>query len=480
MNSVRRRLLIGTAAATIAIFCAAGVTLYLLSRAFLVAEFDATLRARIQSLASMTEFDVAENRLDADDTALMPEYQPGPNAEYFEIQTDDGRHAVRSASLGGQRIDRAPLAVRPAPAAAYVVLPDGRAGRAITIRARTQPDDRLPGAAGPEIAFTVAKATAALDRPLARLRLLLATVCGVATAALLVLTGLVIRRAMRPVERLALDIGAMRATDLAARLRLDGVPEELAPVVSRLNELLGRLESAFERERCFTSDAAHELRTPLAGLAAALEVCANERRDPPQYERVVRECLGVVRQMHAMIENLLTLARADAGRIVVNRAPVKLGRLLREAWAFHQSRAAERRLRVEIDVPDDVTVEADDAKLSIIFNNLLANAVQYADDGGRVCARARASGALLSVSVTNTGSRVGAEDAPRVFDRFWRGDAARGANGRNCGLGMAVCRKLADALGATITVTTSRGGTFAVELSLPRPARRAAQEPACV
>jgi two-component system sensor histidine kinase BaeS len=67
-----------------------------------------------------------------------------------------------------------------------------------------------------------------------------------------------------------------------------------------------------------------------------------------------------------------------------------------------------------------------------------------------------------------------------VFDRFWRGDAARGANGRNCGLGMAVCRKLADALGATIAVSTTRGGTFAVELSLPRPARRAAQEPACV
>src|SRR5687767_9682719 len=98
MNSVRRRLLLGTAAATIAIFCAAAGALYLLSRNFLVAEFDATLRARIQSLASMTEFDVDEQRLDADDTWLIPEYQAGgKNPEYFEIETTDGKHAVRSA-----------------------------------------------------------------------------------------------------------------------------------------------------------------------------------------------------------------------------------------------------------------------------------------------------------------------------------------------------------------------------------------------
>jgi signal transduction histidine kinase len=280
----------------------------------------------------------------------------------------------------------------------------------------------------------------------------------------------------------------MGPTDLGARLDLAAAPRELAPVVARLNELLNRLAAAFEREKCFTSDAAHELRTPLAGLAAALEVCANERREPPHYERVVGECLRVVRQMHAMIDNLLTLARADAGRVVVARAPVRLGQLVREAWSFHAPRAAERRLSVEFDVDDDAVIDTDGEKLALVLTNLLANAVQYADDAGTVRVTARATGDGVCVRVANTGSRVRAEDAGRVFDRFWRGDAARGnAGGRNCGLGLAVCRKLAAALGATIDATTARGGWFAVELRLPIPARRipgavvaATDDPLCV
>ena len=494
MTSVRRRLLLGTAAATIAIFCAAAAALYVLARHALVAEFDTTLRARIQAIASMTEFDVRLNRLDAEDAAQIPEFQPGMSPEYFEIATADEQHVVRSASLGDGRIDRSRLSGRGSPAAAFVVLPDGRPGRAMLYRARTRPDEALPDATGPDVSFVVAKATAPLDAQLARFRVLLVVVCGVATVVLLALTALVIRSAMRPVERLALDISGMGATNLGAGLEIADVPRELAPVVTRLNELLGRLEAAFEREKCFTSDAAHELRTPLAGLAAALEICATERREPPHYERVVGECLRVVRQMHAMIDNLLTLARADAGRVVVARAPVRLGQLVREAWSFHAPRARERHLSVEFDVDDDAVLDTDGEKLSLILTNLLANAVQYVDDAGTV--RVAARGAIPSavhLTIANTGSRVRAEDASRAFDRFWRGDAARGdarrgnAGGRNCGLGLAVCRKLADALGATIEATTSRGGWFTVELRLPVPARRApsatvaaADDPLCV
>src|SRR5688572_21855836 len=194
MNSIRRRLLVGTAAATIAIFLAAAGALYVLARHFLIAEFDATLRSRIQGIASYTEFDPLLQRVefDADDAARVADFQPGPNPEYFEVATGDGQELARSASLGARQIDRSRLVGRSSPAAAFVVLPDGRAGRAMMFRARTATDEES-GAVGPDLSFTVAKSTAPLDRQLAWLRLLLLVVCGVATPVLLGLMGWIIR-----------------------------------------------------------------------------------------------------------------------------------------------------------------------------------------------------------------------------------------------------------------------------------------------
>lgn len=470
MKSVRRRLLLGTAAATIAIFAAAAIALYVPARRLLISEFDGTLRAKVITLASMTEFDVklAEVRLDAEDaTWMIPEYNRATDPEYFEISSQDGRHLVLSPTLQGRRLDRRELVERGPPSAAFIQLPDGRPGRALMRIARTHPDEASTDELGPEITIVVAKSSAALDRVLARARLLLGTVCGLATVALLGITGWMIRRGLRPLERLARGIAAIGADDLGERLELTDVPQELAPVVSRLNDLLARLEAAFEREKCFTADAAHELRTPLAGLAAALEVCASQRRETPRYEQVVRDCLKVVRQMYAMIDNLLLLARADAGQVPVLRTPVDVAELLFESWARYESVANERGLRVQLELAEDLAVQTDRDKLLIILNNLFDNAVHYSDEAGRVRIEAGAARDVVRISISNTGSRVRPEDATRVFERFWRGDTARGAGGRHSGLGLAVCRRLATALGIPISVQSTPQRLFIVSLELP-------------
>ncbi|MGH7179932.1 MAG: sensor histidine kinase, partial [Tepidisphaeraceae bacterium] len=314
----------------------------------------------------------------------------------------------------------------------------------------------------------VARSSEHLELMLGRLRLLLVIVCSVATVALVALTGWVIRRGMRPVKVLAQQIASIGADDLAARLEVVDVPVELSPIVARLNELISRLESAFDREKSFTSDAAHELRTPLAGLQAALEVSARERRDVEHFQRLVGECLNVVRQMHSMIDNLLLLARADAGQVPVTRTPVNIGRLLGESWARCRSLADQRGLKVAFEVADDLVVPTDEEKLAIILNNLLDNAVHHANAAGRVDIDARASNGSVKIFISNTGSRVKAEDAQRVFDRFWRGDPSRSSNGRHCGLGLAVCRRLATALGSSIAVRSESDGMFVVQLSIDK------------
>jgi two-component system heavy metal sensor histidine kinase CusS len=236
--------------------------------------------------------------------------------------------------------------------------------------------------------------------------------------------------------------------------------------VSRLNDLLGRLEAAFDREKCFTADAAHELRTPLAGIQTALEVCASQPRDVPHYRQVVQSCLKTARQMHGLIDNLLLLARADADRVAVSSEPVDVAQLIRDAWVHFQPIARQRGLHVEMSLSDAV-IDTDRDKLEIIVNNLLANAVQYTDDGGRVGITVTPSNGSLQMQVANTGAPLPPEHCEKVFDRFWRGDVARSSNGGHYGLGLAVCRKLAEAMGVRLTAHALPEGVFVVNLGLP-------------
>jgi two-component system OmpR family sensor kinase len=465
MKSVRRRLLVGTASATAVIFLAAAVSIYVLTRQHLVARFDAALLAKARAIAAMTDLHDHSTDLDADDAQRLAEFQGGHDPQYFQITADDGQRRV-SPTLGDHRLDAPPGRLR---------LPDGRPGRSQSLRAAPASDedhDPPPPGAPSLLTITVAKATTELDEVLSRLAILLAVISGAATAALLGITGWLVRSAMRPVDQVAREIAAIDAADLSERVGAAGVPIELAPIVLRLNDLLQRLQAAFEREKCFTADAAHELRTPLAGLQTALEVCAAQNRDTPQYERVVAECLKVVRQMDRMIDNLLLLARADADRVPVAAVPVNVSQVLRDSWQSHQPAADKRQLHVEWSVPDHAVVRTDPEKLQIIVNNLLANAVQYSDEGGQVSIAAAQCNGAVRLEITNSGSRVRPQDAQRVFDRFWRADPARASQGEHSGLGLAVCHKLAVAIGATIAAEPRPDHRFIVRVNLPSSAER--------
>jgi two-component system OmpR family sensor kinase len=339
----------------------------------------------------------------------------------------------------------------------------------VTVRAKAEVEEENASLAAhvpAVITITVARSTAELDRLLTRLRTLLIAVCGAAMAALLGISAWVIRQGLRPVRRLAGYISEIGAHDLGERLALADVPVELVPVVTRLNDLLARLQAAFDRERCFTSDAAHELRTPLSGISAALEICSREKRDVERYDRVIRDCLGVTRQMQTVIDNLLLLARADADRIPISSESVDLGASIREQWRRFEGIARSRRLLATVELPDGLIVQTDSQKLAIIVGNLLENAVHYADDSGQVRITATCRDRSAVVSVANSGSRVRPEDSQRVFDRFWRGDVARSSAARNCGLGLAVCKKLAEALKADLHARSSADGWFLIELEL--------------
>lgn len=471
MRTLRARLLLGTAMGTGFILSACALILYMTVRAELWTEFDESLATKARSLAALVEQDGEEVELELDEDSL-PEYKPAVHCEYFQLWKPDGEVLARSPSLGesdlhrcGGRSDH--------PTYASVAFPNGRRGRIaqITFMPRQEPNAAIgqAGSGTAEMTLAVARETLHVDGTLARLRLLL--VCGSAGAILvsvLVLSSFV-RRGLEPLGRVAAEIAAIGESDLSYRLRSSDVPAELAPIVTRLNDLLARLETAFARERAFTADVAHELRTPLAGLLATLEVSLMKSREAKEYRAAAERSLAVAQQMQRMIENLLELARADAGQLDLAKECIDLVALLEDCWSQFAERAAERQLNVTWELAEACSITTDCTKARLVLNNILDNAVTYTDTGGQVTITLRQENGQVTVLVANTGSAIAEADVERVFDRFWRGDAARATdrNERRYGLGLPLCQRLAALLRGSITVSMARGGVFAVRVVLP-------------
>jgi two-component system, OmpR family, heavy metal sensor histidine kinase CusS len=468
MLSLRARLMMGVGIATTAIFLAATLALYLLGRVSLTSEFDKATLAKARAIASMAEMHRGKLRIEEVEEGELQEFGRSPHPEYFQISSDDGQVLTQSASLNGARLSYTSPAKPNSPDTSDVALPDGRRGRQTVMRfnVRLDDEDESKGTA-PAAILAVARSRGELDRTLQQFRWLLVLVCGAATVVLLFLTAGMIRRGLQPVNVVAGDIARLGERNLSNRLTDSNVPRELRPIVQRLNELLGRLDSAFEREKSFTADAAHELRTPLAGLESALGVCARKPRSPEKYAEVVNDCLAVVRGMHNMIENLLMLARADAAQIQASMATCRIDELLEDVWNQFKPQAEDRGLKMTWDVMPDLTATTDRERLTSVLVNLFDNAIRYSNPGGDFRVYAGSQNKEAVIRIANSGSRVRSEDAARVFDRFWRADPARTDIGTSCGLGLSVCQKIVLALNGAISATSSEGGEFLIEIRLP-------------
>ena len=249
---------------------------------------------------------------------------------------------------------------------------------------------------------------------------------------------------------------------------ISNCPLELQPVVERLNGLLVRLKHAFDRERGFSADVAHELRTPLAGLRSTIEVTLTRERTAPEYESALNECLDVASAMQVMIENLLTLARLDSGEFEVVPEDVELGPIVAAALAPQRHAFAARNIDVQWDAEENIALESDSSLLHIVARNLLDNALAYTNDGGWVRIVARGNGANAVLRVSNSGCRITADQANSVFERFWRADASRTGTGTHCGLGLSLVKKIVTTLGGTVEAVSSGGGVFEIAVTIPK------------
>lgn len=502
MTSIRSRLITGILLGMTVFFAAGGVFLYGQVRATLLEQVERSLFADFQSnagsaAAGLLKFGPRWGRGDHHDGSREGgerSFFLDPKARTeFLLQAWHEKETYKSLALGEADLPRLardlpPVRLEEARQDDMVfdelLLPgSGGPGRACSIRFVLPPrrssergssaDEGDGEDEGPTrtIELVLAKPVGTVLETLESVRwLLLGTwlTCVVACAA--ILFG-VVDRSLRPLGRLQRELGTLDAGRLAHRFSADGAPSELAPVVGRLNELLERLQAAFEREQSFTSDVAHELRTPLAGLRATLEVLLARRRGLDEHEEAAHECLAITRQTQELVESLLELARVASGRQSVDVQDVDLGALLRECWSARAAAAAARGLRLRDEAQVELVVESDPLLLRRVFQNLLDNAVEYADEGSTIELRTELAGPRARVVLTNACAGLTADVAARVCDAFWRADAARSAVGRHAGIGLSLCKRIAEQLGGTLEVDT-RGERFEVALEL-EPARRA-------
>jgi heavy metal sensor kinase len=278
------------------------------------------------------------------------------------------------------------------------------------------------------------------------------------------------RRALKPVDKIAQTAKKIGEGDLSQRINMN-TKDELGRLAATLNEMIGRLEKAFQRQKQFTSDASHELRTPLAVIEAESTLALQKERPPSDYRQSLEMVSREARQMSSLIDQLLTLARADAGKEQWNFAEVELDKLITNLSTDAEVLCQEKGLSFQLGQTQDLVVKGDEARLRELFMNLLDNAIRYTPAPGTVSLSLRREGQMAVVAITDTGIGIPAEDIPLIFERFYRVDKSRSRAEGGSGLGLAICRHIAEAHGGKIEVESQAGAgsTFSVWLPLQSP-----------
>jgi heavy metal sensor kinase len=275
-------------------------------------------------------------------------------------------------------------------------------------------------------------------------------------------------RALQPVTQIAAQARHIEAHALEQRLEVASSQDEFGQLAQVLNDLFARLERAFQQQRQFLSDAAHELRTPAAILRSQADVALEKPRTAVEYAATLAAMRSETEHLSAIVDDLLLIARAEASQLPVVREPADLVEITDESCRAMRPIAQSKSLLLNWSVGDEVNVPGDARLLRRALVNLLANAVKYTPAGGVISVRVKLDSAFASVVVKDTGKGIAADDLAHIFDRFYRGSGRSGAESEGAGLGLAIVKMIAELHRGHVTVASDpgRGSTFA--LYIPR------------
>ena len=427
------------------------LSVYVLVRADLYAQVDARLLSALDIISAVVEVHADDVEWEVTDRRLVI----GGGAVAWSVNSPDGIRV--DGSVQQKHDSRDPASWR-------------------VLRKRIEPSQEL--AATPEdhgdkahlypyLDFIVAESLKPIYSALTRLALILIGVSVGVWVMALFGGRWVCHRALRPVTRMAEQAALMSAMDLRERLAVPSTGDELSTLGQSFNGLLARLEESFERQRRFTGDASHQLRTPLAAILGQVEVSLRQPRSAHDYHETLETVHGRVRHLIQIVEALLFLARSDADALPTSVTPISLTSWIPEhisTWSKHP-RAGDFRL----DLPqnDSCEIAVHPVLLAQLLDNLLDNAFKYSPSDSVVTIQVARNHAGIVMTVEDSGPGIAISDRPHAFDPFFRSTSARRTGVPGIGLGLAIVRRIAEAFQGRVHVSDANGIGCRIEVLWP-------------
>lgn len=443
-RSIRWSLFLWYALILTGIVGAFGGVLYTKLHRSMYREADGRLRAQARTIAAAMEVGPdGEVELELSEEFLRDFRQDDEDAPYYGVWDADGRFVGGAARLRG--LDR------------------GYAARGRRRRSR-----REFAVAGP--AGTLVLVGQKLEEKRDRLQEFLGAVIAGGIGVLIFGLGggwFLAGRVLRPVGRISAAADAITGENLSRRIDVAKTENELERLAQTLNRTFERLEQSFERQTRFTADASHELRTPLSIVISHAELALRKDRTPPEYREALQSVLSAAQRMKAVVEGLLTLARADARDLNLRKERVDLHKVVDETARLLAPVAKDRNVSVTASA-ETAIVTGDPDRLREVVANLLTNAIRYNRDGGRVDVALEVESGRAVLTVTDTGIGIPEKEQSQVFERFYRVDKARSREQGGSGLGLAITKWIVEAHGGTISFTSREGSGTTFTVHLPR------------
>jgi heavy metal sensor kinase len=389
-------------------------------------------------------------------TASLDEDARDLQPHFIEVWSATGAVLYRSPQLGGQDLGPSPFTSPPARGARTIKL---AGGKRVRITGRRHLID------GKQVRLRLGLS----EEPLWTEVWQMVSVLGIGLPVALLLIGgtgyIVARRALRPLDAMATRAEKITAEKLGERLPIANPHDELGHMGRVFNATLGRLEQSFEQLRRFTADASHELRTPLTAIRSVGEVSLQKQEDAEYYRDIIGSMLEEVTRLTQLVDSLLTMSRADAGRIQLHPTEFSALDLAREAASIIEVLAEEKNQTMKVEGDPQVIIRGDRLILRQALINLLDNAVKYSPEGGHVDLRVGWRDYETFVEVQDSGPGIPIQCRSRIFDRFYRIDKSRSRGQGGAGLGLSISQWAVEAHGGRIELDDHGSGcTFRMQI----------------
>jgi two-component system, OmpR family, heavy metal sensor histidine kinase CusS len=469
-RSLKYRLLLAFLVGMVLIQAGASYLAYRLMERHTWEEFDRTLADKIEFLRTTFFFDDQGRPKWRMGEADWDRYLDKEDPDYFQFQFPDGRYIRRSKNLDGKPLP-AVGQMAEIPEFTNVQLPHGSAGRAAGMLAKVKHylTADFKGDSEPELVhIVIARSVLTVEKTLSEVRWRLLAASALGTLALMGAAFFIIRQNVKSAGELAEQIAQMPLDDAGRRFALPKAPEELDKVVGRLNALMDRVATAIENERQFTSNAAHELRTPLAGMRSTIEVALSRTRSTEEYENTLFQLKDMQWKLQRLAENLLLLARLDSGQKEFGQEQTTLKAFLRRVWKPYFDPAMDKELNVSWKIEESgAMLNLPGMLLEIVVGNLYQNAVDYSPRGSRIEVMGTVVGTRCELRIANPNPGLSREELNLMFQRFWRADKSGDPNVTSAGIGLALCKRIMEVLQGSISAELTEDQQLALHCSFP-------------